>query len=286
MKQIIVNADDFGLDESVNNGIIRAHRMGILSSASLMANGRAFHHAVELSSSHPALDIGVHLTVIEEQPISSTELIPTLLNENGRFNPTINTFFSRYLLKKISLREIATEFDAQIRKILDHDIVITHLDSHQHAHIIPGVLQLVISLAKKYNIPYIRLPHEKLHTSIVLPEINIKRLFQQIVLNGFCYAGKITKRIQSLFFLGFYFGGNLTEERLLKLITYLPGDGPYELMCHPGETAHVEGYNHWNYHWPVELSALISPKVREMIERCNIEIVSRRKLTDRRYLPT
>ena len=83
MKQLIVNADDFGLAESVNDGIIAAHDFGILTSASLLANGSAFAHAVASGLQYPGLSLGVHLNLSSGAPVSDAALIPSLVNERG-----------------------------------------------------------------------------------------------------------------------------------------------------------------------------------------------------------
>jgi len=148
MKKIIVHADDFGLSEKVNEGILYAHREGILTSTSIMACGPAFDHAVHLIKEVDSLDIGVHLTAIEERPLLSPLYIPSLVTKEGRFYPHAKHFLKNYLLGRISLEEVRLEFTKQIEKILDSGIDITHIDSHQHIHILPGIFKITVSLAK------------------------------------------------------------------------------------------------------------------------------------------
>src|SRR3989304_4906126 len=162
MLKIIINADDFGLNEEVNEGILKSFRNGILRSASLMANGNSFDHAVGIIHSNPNLDIGVHLTLVEGKPIMAADKIPSLLNENGNLYTHAIKFTKKYFSEVINLGEAYEELNAQIRKVLDHGINISHIDSHQHIHMLPKILDLIIDLANQYNIKFIRLPKENI----------------------------------------------------------------------------------------------------------------------------
>src|SRR5271166_1472864 len=96
-RRLIVHADDFGLSERVNEGVIEAHRNGVLTSTSVIASGAAFEHAVGLSQTNPTLDVGVHLTLVDEGPVAAADVIGTLLDTNGRFHRQAGTFMRRYL---------------------------------------------------------------------------------------------------------------------------------------------------------------------------------------------
>src|SRR4051812_1864993 len=104
MLSLIVNADDLGLSEAVNQGIAEAHTNGIVTSASIMANGAAFDHAVRLCQSIPSLDVGIHLTLVEEQPLLSRETIPTLVSDRERFHRHAKTFIKKYASGEIRLQ--------------------------------------------------------------------------------------------------------------------------------------------------------------------------------------
>ena len=85
-KYLIVNADDFGRSHSINQAVIRAHRDGVLTTASLMVNGETFDEAVELARQHPKLGIGLHLTLVCGRASLPREKIPGLINEKGEFS--------------------------------------------------------------------------------------------------------------------------------------------------------------------------------------------------------
>ncbi|HEY4713486.1 MAG TPA: ChbG/HpnK family deacetylase, partial [Aquirhabdus sp.] len=117
--KLIVHADDFGISEQVNDGILKAHLNGILTSTSIMATGAAFDHAVSISNSVPSLDVGIHLTLVEEKPLLEMRQISSLLDNNGRFYGHATIFTKKYLFGKIRIDEVVHELDAQIQKVLD-----------------------------------------------------------------------------------------------------------------------------------------------------------------------
>lgn len=146
--RLIVNADDFGLTRGINYGILDASVCGIVRSATMMANGNAFDHGVELYKQSDALNLGVHLTLTWGKPVCKD--LKTLATEDG-------TFLHRSILfnepEKILVDEIRKEFVAQINKIKDAGIKITHLDSHHHAHKVSVVAEIVAELANQMKIP-------------------------------------------------------------------------------------------------------------------------------------
>jgi len=124
LKKLIVNADDFGFTRDVNEGIVAAHRRGILTATTIMATGPAFAHAVDLSRDNPDLDIGCHLVLVGSEGFPAT--VPALL----------------YALATHRIR-IYDELAAQVRRILDAGLRPTHLDTHKHTHLLPPVLDAV-----------------------------------------------------------------------------------------------------------------------------------------------
>jgi predicted glycoside hydrolase/deacetylase ChbG (UPF0249 family) len=163
-RLLIVNADDLGITEGSNRGIIHCFNNGIVTSTSLIANGFCFDDAVRLTRKNPGLGVGVHLTLIFEKPILKPSFIKSLVNEKGEFHYSHKTFIKRYLLRKIDFSEVYKELQAQIEKVLDCGIRITHIDSHQHIHVLPGILGKVVELAVKYKIKFIRIPMDSFAT--------------------------------------------------------------------------------------------------------------------------
>jgi predicted glycoside hydrolase/deacetylase ChbG (UPF0249 family) len=278
MLKLIVNADDLGLSEAVNEGIAEAHLNGILTSASVMANGVAFEHAIRLCRSVPSLDVGIHLTLVEEEPLGTATATSTLVDADGRLHRHASIFTKKYVAGKIHLQDVWSELEAQIKKVLSRGIEISHLDSHQHLHMLPQIRHITIALANKYNIPAIRVPREHLRPYMLRRAGGISRLCQLFVLNAFCQLGKKMPVLRTDNFVGFFFGGNLHKENLHKLLQSLPISGTCELMCHPGLDDQHTRYGHWGYHWSEELSALTDPEIAKVLRQQGVDLISYRQL--------
>ena len=164
--RLVVNADDFGISARINEGILLAHRAGIVTATSLMAVGRAFEQAVQYCRAAPALDVGVHLTLVAERPLLAGR--SSLAGDDGRFPESAGAFLRRWLKGSIRRADVQAEWSAQIERVLDHGIRVTHLDSHQHVHILPGLADLSLKLAARYTIPFVRVPVEDLRAGPVV----------------------------------------------------------------------------------------------------------------------
>lgn len=159
-SRLIVNADDFGLCSGVNSAIEQAHRMGVLTSTTIMAGIAGSTEAVEMARGMPELGVGVHLNLLEGHPIAEVEKVKCLLDEKGEFA------FSTYKLAFMSVvskdvREgIESELTAQIQWVIDNGIKPSHLDSHKHIHSFPSIYKIVGRLASRFGIGAIRWPFE------------------------------------------------------------------------------------------------------------------------------
>ncbi len=284
VKKLIVNADDFGLTSEINEGIIQTFKNGIVTSTSLMATGEGFSEAIQLIKNNPSLDVGVHLTLIEEKPLLSRQVIPTLVDDVGNFRKNARQFFFDYLRNKISMKEIKTEFCAQIEKLCDAGIKITHIDSHQHIHMLPKILEIVIELAEGKGIKYIRCPKERIELGNIFFLRKIPRLLQQITLNFFCfYSRKRIKEYAVDHFFGFYYGGHLGKKQLLKIFAK-QSDGISEIMCHPGSRCDGKTwvkYSHWYYNWHEELNCLLDKDISNLIKQQGIQLISFSEINDK-----
>lgn len=157
MIRLVMNADDFGLCASVNQAVVQAHVHGVLTSASLMANGAAFAEAVTLAKAAPTLGVGVHLNCLRGRPVSAPAAVASLLNRDGTFVERAAVFAWRWLRGAISLREVEAEWQAQIDRVCAQGIAPTHLDSEKHLHLIfPPLFDLVVRLAVANRIPVVR----------------------------------------------------------------------------------------------------------------------------------
>ena len=161
MLKKIFNADDFGISPGVNQAIAKAHKEGVLNSTSIMINLKYAPQAVELAGQMPDLNIGLHANLTNEMPVLSRHRIPLLVDERGKF---AHGFVDLALLSVLHPRElkrqVKIEVKAQIEKALAAGIKLTHLDSHRHVHMIPGIFKAFLELQQEYKIPRLRFINE------------------------------------------------------------------------------------------------------------------------------
>jgi predicted glycoside hydrolase/deacetylase ChbG (UPF0249 family) len=254
MKRLIVNADDFGLSPGITEGIIEAHTRGIVTSTSIVASGADFENAVELARQHPDLVVGLHLTLVEER----------LLTRAKPFAASYVDFARGVLAGSIPLDDVEEEMRAQVRQCIAAGLHLTHLDSHQHVHALPTVMEIVVRLAREYRVPRVRVPFDSPWRA---GTVTSSRFFGKLVLCALARNNLGAVRHAGLMacdrMLGLFESGALTERRLLRLLDR-QRDGITELMCHPAreDDACRSRYAHWRFRWSDELAALTSPAVR------------------------
>jgi chitin disaccharide deacetylase len=244
VKNLIVNADDFGWAEGVNRGIADAHRRGLVTSTSALANGRAFTSALEVARANPELGVGVHLNLSDGPPSAPPEQVRSLLNSDGQFEGSPESLLLRIASRNLELDQIEWEWDAQIRRIQSAGISPSHLDGHKHVQMLPGLFEIAVRLAKKHGIRAIRVAHEESNlrallssageqkTSVVLKQGVQARGLKLLARDARAladHAGLVTTD----YFCGIAQTGVLTREGVEKLLTNLP-EGTTELMTHPG----------------------------------------------------
>ena len=244
MRNLIVNADDLGWTEGVNRGIAEAHRNGIVTSASLLANGAAFASGVELARTMPALGVGVHLNLSDGEPVAPRELVTSLLNERGELEGRPESLLLRLARRSVLLEEVEREWDAQIQKVRDFEIQPTHLDGHRHVQMLPGLFEIALRLAKRHGIAAVRISHEESSLRVAL-STGAKQKGSVVMRQGVQARGlkmlAPDAREQAEragiatadYFCGIAQTGELTREGILRLLEILP-EGTTELMCHPG----------------------------------------------------
>ncbi len=243
MRNLIVNADDLGWTAGVNRGIAEAHRNGIVTSTSLLANGNAFADGVKTAGELPGLGVGVHLNLSDGPPTASAEQVKTLLNENGEFAGGPESLLLRLTTKSLHLNEVEKEWDAQIRKVRAAGIRPTHLDGHKHVQMLPGLFAVALRLAKRHGIEAVRISHEASPLRAALSDGNESSgvtLKQGVQARGLKLLARDARAMAersgiatSDYFCGIAQTGALTKAGVQKLLGCLP-EGTTELMCHPG----------------------------------------------------
>jgi hopanoid biosynthesis associated protein HpnK len=244
MKKLIVNADDFGLTENVNSGILDAYRDGILTSTTLLANGMAFESAVAASKKFQGLGIGVHLNLTEGRPVADASLIPTLIDRGGRLYMTPPRLWAGIVLGRVNPSEIEIELRAQVLKVIHAGIRPTHFDGHKHVHVLPHISEIVIRLAREFRVPAVRCPLERnAHASKPSRNRELSRIsiFKQFLVGlavsklATSFREKLAREglLSSSYFYGIRQTGFLNAAAIREILKTLPA-GTSELMCHPG----------------------------------------------------
>jgi chitin disaccharide deacetylase len=241
---LIVTADDVGLHPGMTAGAIRAHREGVVTACSVVANGKAFNDAVARLRDAPSLEIGVHLTLVEEEPLTRI-----------RFPKKYTSFVPQYLTGLISRAAIERELRAQIEKVRDAGLAVTHLNGHQHLHLFPGIFSIVARLAREFEIPYVR---------IVDDRGGADRALSMRILSALGRRARTSFTNDAT--IGVANAGHLRDVR--PLLEHV--DGITELVTHPG--LDVDGYS-WGYGWNEETAALCAPGLREELDRRGIRLV-------------
>jgi hopanoid biosynthesis associated protein HpnK len=284
----IVNADDFGLSPGINRGIMEAHCDGILTSASLMAVGDAFEEAVAFARDYPSLSLGVHLTLVEGSPVLPPDKVPSLVTTDGRFCQSLRMFLLKWLTAQIRMEDVKKEFAAQIEKTMDRGVRIDKLDSHMHVHLLPGIFQVVQAMAMQYGIGAIRLPRERIVGRRHYP--GLVGLWRRAILSSLAALRARSTAAAGLFhsahFAGIAESGHLTEEDLLRLLRNLK-PGMTEIMVHPGRgDSALDGWTlSRRYKRQRELMALTSPKVKALVKRSQIKLVTYQAVLRGRMTP-
>ena len=278
MKKVIINADDFGLVQGVNEGIIKAHQEGILTSATLMANMPGFDQAVEMAGTNPELGVGVHLNILRGQPLSPAQKVGSLLSKELRFIPSVSKLLHGIALKRISFDEVEREFRAQIERVQKAGIDPSHIDSEKHIHLIRPLFRIVIKLAKEYKINKVRFIQEYCVSS--RPGQMFKSIFISLS------SASMKKRLvhEGIHFPDRFYGvcdsGRITTAKLQKVLQKTK-EGVTEIMAHPGfitqEMLELEkqiGPYYINKYREKELNALLDEKLSKLLADLEIQLIN------------
>ena len=242
VRRLIVNADDFGLTDGINRAVRDLHQSGALTSTTLMAATPRFHEAVEISGQQKLLGVGCHIVLVDGTPIANPTAIPSLLDPSigrgsePRFRATLGEFIRDLYLGRIDSTHIEQEAIAQILRLQQAGIAVTHVDTHKHTHMFPRVLQCVIRAAQACNIRTIRNPFEPAWSVAATPSAGLVRTWQVRLLATLRHS--FWKLVQQREFtttngcVGVAATGTLNEITLRALLDRLP-DGTFELVCHP-----------------------------------------------------
>lgn len=279
-KRLIVNADDFGLSRGITDGILLAHKQGIITSTSLMVNQPATAYAVSQLPTVPNLGCGIHFNLCQGAPVLPAHMVPSLVGTDGMFHSPVE-MARRLATWQVSGREVEEEFRAQIRRMKSYDLAPTYADSHYRMHIYPAAVGPFHRSIRREGIDRARSPR--------------KRYWPADAGLGAPYAGSLYRRIAVKAYLEFLqravfrdialpdAGVSLHPKYGRKLdmldvawqgtLEHMPA-GTYELWCHPG--FFENGFSRTDklaLHREREVDVLTDPVLREIVRRQGIELI-------------
>jgi len=285
VRNLIVNADDLAWAEGVNRGIAEAHRNGIVTSASILANGAAFASAVELVKAAPSLGLGVHLNLSDGKPVSPPATVPSIVNDRGAFKGGPEALLLHVARRNLRLKEVEIEWESQIHKVVNAGIQPTHLDGHKHVHMLPGMFEIVLRLAKRNGIAAVRISHEgsSLRAALSSGEnqnipLVMKQGVQARVLKLLARDARALAETAGIastdYFCGIAQTGELTIEGMKCLLQNLP-EGTTEMMCHPGfmDKELEESATRLQDSRELEVQILTDPDIRNLVASQGIRLI-------------
>lgn len=265
-RRLIVNADDFGRSASINAAVIRAHREGILTTASLMVNEPACAEAVELARQNPGLGVGLHLALLHGRSALPREQIPGLVNERGEFSNDPVGSGMRFFFRRGLRAQIEAELNEQFARFRATGLKLDHINGHLHIHLHPTVFSILLRHARDWPITHLRLTRDPFRLNARLSSgawlyrashALIYRLLSArarpaLVARGIRFAPHVFGLLQN---------ARVDEAYVAKLLPALP-PGDSELYSHPS----LDDFRH-------EFEALVSPAVMELVRQGNIELI-------------
>ncbi|MBF0217119.1 MAG: ChbG/HpnK family deacetylase [Candidatus Omnitrophica bacterium] len=236
MARLIINADDLGYSVEINDAVKKCFSLKKISGASLMPTGGAFLEAVAMLKSLGIKEIGVHLAITGGLNPSCPErgAVSSVLDKNGAFLSGYLCFAWKYLSGFSDKRHVYNEFKAQIDRVKAQGFSITHIDSHEHVHMLPGIFKIGLRLAKEYNIPYVRFPYEP--SFVIFKNFGVKDILRHTVLKISCLLGLGVLKESGLGshagFLGHFHSGRI-DRGVFEFLLGGVKDGVYEIAFHP-----------------------------------------------------
>jgi hopanoid biosynthesis associated protein HpnK len=292
MRRLIINADDFGLTAGVNRAILQGHRDGVITSTTLMANGRQFSSAVEQAKSAPKLSVGCHVVLVDGEPLLPSEYVRSLLASHSNGTARLRQGFLELALDslrhKIQPVEVEAEITAQVRRLQSAGVDVSHVDTHKHAHMLPSICQAVLRAARACGVKALRNPfvplkplafahllkRPKLWTRYT--EVSVLRRYEAQFRKMVSNEGMITTDGS----FGVLVTGALDEKLFDAIIGSIP-EGTWEFVCHPGyNDAELDGVRtRLRASREKELAILTSQLSREKLAKYGIELISYHQLT-------
>ena len=265
-RRLIVNADDFGRSNSINEAVIRAHQEGILTAASLMVNEPAFNEAVALARQNPRLGVGLHLTLVCGVSTLRPNDIPGLVDDSGAFSDQPVRAGIRYFLNGRLRPFLRREMAAQFQKFQQTGLRLDHVNGHLHIHMHPTVFSILRHHGREWGVKHFRLTRDRFWLNARIASGKwCYRLCHAIIYSLLARHVRPSLKVQRIRHTTSVFGllqsGRVTESYLMKLLPRMPA-GDSELYSHPSLDEFKD-----------EFDALVSPQVRKQTEDCGIRLI-------------
>jgi hopanoid biosynthesis associated protein HpnK len=265
-RRLIVNADDFGRSHSINEAVIRAHREGILTTASLMVNEPAGAEAVALAKENPRLGVGLHVALLCGRAALPREAIPGLINENGEFTNSPVGAGMKYFFHRELRAQLESEIAAQFARFHSTGLKLDHVNGHLHMHLHPVVFEILMQHADDCGIRHLRLTKDRFWLNARLAKgAWLYRASHAIIYRALAARSRGALVTRGIKFAPQVFGllqnARVDERYVTGLLPRLPA-GDSELYSHPS----LDEFKH-------EFDALISPAIKRLVHDENIELI-------------
>lgn len=279
MKQVIITGDDYGLAVPVNEAIEESHRHGVLTAASLMVGAAAAADGVERARSLPTLRVGLHLVLVEGRPVLPAKQVPGLVNASGEFTTHLVRAGFSFQFRPSVRRQLEAEIRAQFEAFRMTGLPLDHVNAHNHMHLHPLVLRLILKVGREYGLRAVRLPLEPPLLSWRATRAGLgQKLSSSLFLSPWLALMKARLHHAGILTNDQAFGmaesGRMTADRLRTFLSVLP-DGVTEIFFHPATRLCPEITRHMpNYHHVEEYRALVDPTIKEALAETGAELIS------------
>lgn len=276
--RVIINADDFGMSEEVNEAVIRAYKEGVLTSTSLMVTGAAFDSAVRLAKQNPGLAVGIHLVTVVGKSVLPSPEIPSLVDREGNLSNNPTAAGLKYFFSPRARRQIRKELSAQFEKFHSTGLPLSHIDGHLHLHVHPVIFNAALELGEKYSARRMRVPFEERRLALEFDRSNRLRKTIHTLLfgglarymknkleeRGFTFAERVYGNLQS---------GGMSERYFLYALDNLTAETS-EIYFHPAVYPDEKLLSADERQCSIEFEALTSKKVKQRVQALGLRLTN------------
>jgi hopanoid biosynthesis associated protein HpnK len=277
-RRLIINADDFGMSEEVNEAVIRAYKEGVLTSTSLMVTGPAFAQAVKLAKENPGLAVGIHLVTVVGTSVLAYSEIRSLVDSEGNFSNNPTAAGLKYYFSPQARRELRKELAAQFEKFHSTGLPLSHIDGHLHLHVHPVIFKAAVELGIRYGARRMRVPAEERQLALAFDRENLlQKTIHTLLFGGLARYMKRRLRERGFTFPERVYGnlqsGRMSERYFLYALDNLTAETT-EIYCHPAVYADDRLLDSGERQCSIEFEALMSKRVKERVQELGIKLVN------------